>query len=123
MIEIKRLNHVQICIPSGKENEAREFYTKILGLREIPKPAELISNGGLWYVAGDIQLHIGVDNEINKSKGHPAFEVIGLENAREYLVKNKVEIKDEIQIPGQTRFSFFDPFNHRIELLEKGLIQ
>jgi catechol 2,3-dioxygenase-like lactoylglutathione lyase family enzyme len=119
MIEITRLNHIQICIPIGKENETREFYTKILGLREIPKPAELISSGGLWYRAGDIQFHIGVEDEINNSKRHPAFEVINLENARRHLVKNMITIKDEIQIPGQTRFSFFDPFNNRIELLQK----
>lgn len=119
MIEIKRLDHIQICIPPGKENEAREFYTKILGLREIPKPTGLIANGGLWYQAGDIQFHIGVDNEINKSKSHPAFEVINLDIARQHLAKNKVTIKDEIQIPGQTRFSFPDPFNNRIELLQK----
>ena len=49
MIDFKRLDHVQLCIPVGKENEARKFYTDIIGLVEIPKPKELIKNGGLWY--------------------------------------------------------------------------
>jgi catechol 2,3-dioxygenase-like lactoylglutathione lyase family enzyme len=40
MINFKRLNHIQICIPVGKEMEARRFYTDILGLEEIPKPKE-----------------------------------------------------------------------------------
>jgi catechol 2,3-dioxygenase-like lactoylglutathione lyase family enzyme len=117
MINFKRLNHIQICIPLGKEMEARRFYTDILGLVEIPKPKELISNGGLWYQVADIQFHIGTENEINKSKRHPAFEIENLTEAREILERNNVKIKEEIQIPGQERFSFFDPFGNRIELL------
>ena len=119
MIKIKRLDHIQICIPTGKENEAREFYTHIIGLEEIPKPAALKANGGLWYQAGDIQLHIGTENEINTSKRHPAFEVVDLAGARQQLEKHHVKIKEEIQVPGQTRFSFIDPFGNRIELLQK----
>lgn len=119
MINIKRLGHIQICIPTGKENEARKFYTGIIGLKEISKPQALIPNGGLWYQAGDIQLHIGTEQEINRSKRHPAFEITGLDKAKEYLINNGVKIKEETQIPGCKRFSFFDPFGNRIELLEK----
>lgn len=119
MIEVKRLDHIQICIPIGKEKEAREFYTNIIGLEEIPKPIELVSNGGLWYQAGNIQFHIGTENEINKSKRHPAFEVVDIDAAKQHLEKHRVKIKEEIQIPGQIRFSFIDPFDNRIELLQK----
>ncbi len=119
MIQFKRLDHIQICIPKGKENEARSFYTDIIGLTEIPKPEQLISNGGLWYQLADIQLHIGTENEINKSKRHPAFEVLDLEEAKSHLIQHGVIIKEEIQVPGQKRFSFIDPFNNRIELLQK----
>jgi catechol 2,3-dioxygenase-like lactoylglutathione lyase family enzyme len=119
MIDFKQLDHIQICIPSGKEDEARKFYTGIIGLTEIPKPSELIANGGLWYRVADIQLHIGTENEINKSKRHPAFEVGDLALVRKYLEECGVKIREEIQVLGQNRFSFFDPFGNRIELLEK----
>jgi len=119
MINFKRLDHVQICIPKGKENEARHFYTEIIGLTEIPKPESLINNGGLWYQVADIQFHIGTENEINKSKRHPAFEISNFEEARQYLTLQGVTVKDEIPIPGQKRFSFIDPFDNRIELLQK----
>ena len=118
MIQLKRLNHIQICIPTGKESEARQFYADIIGLTEIPKPYDLIKNGGLWFQAADIQLHIGTENEINKSKRHPAFEVIDIKTARLHLEKYGVKIKEEIQVPGQIRFSFIDPFENRIELLQ-----
>jgi catechol 2,3-dioxygenase-like lactoylglutathione lyase family enzyme len=120
MIHFTRLDHFQVCIPTGKEDEARKFYTGIIGLKEISKPHELRANGGLWYQIADIQFHIGTENEINRSKRHPAFEVSNLEEAKRHLIENGVAIKEEIQIPGLNRFSFFDPFGNRIELLEKA---
>lgn len=119
MIKFKRLDHIQICIPKGQEDKARNFYSGIIGLTEIPKPKQLIPNGGLWYQVADIQLHIGTEDELNKSKRHPAFEVANLEEARTHLIQHGVIVKEEIQISGQNRFSFFDPFKNRIELLQK----
>jgi len=119
IIHFKRLDHVQICIPNGQEDTAREFYTSLIGLTEIQKPHALQKNGGLWYQIADIQLHIGTEKETNKSKRHPAFEITNLDEVKKYLIKNGVVIKEEIQIPGCERFSFIDPFGNRIELLEK----
>jgi catechol 2,3-dioxygenase-like lactoylglutathione lyase family enzyme len=119
MIQFIRLDYIQICIPTGKESEARQFYTDIIGLTEIPKPKVLIPNGGLWYQLADIQLHIGIESEINKSRRHPALEVSNLNEARQYLENRGITIKEEIQIPGLNRFSFIDPFGNRIELLQK----
>ncbi|MFI5140556.1 MAG: VOC family protein [Sphingobacteriales bacterium] len=119
MISFKKLDHIQICIPTGKEDEARKFYTGIIGLKEIPKPKELITNGGLWFQLADIQFHIGTEDEANKSKPHPAFEVVHLEEAKHHLEMHGVKIKEEIQIPGCIRFSFIDPFGNRMELLQK----
>jgi catechol 2,3-dioxygenase-like lactoylglutathione lyase family enzyme len=118
MITIKKLDHIQICIPFGKEDEARKFYTDILNFKEIPKPKELLKNGGLWYEVNEIQFHIGCENELNNSKRHPAFEVENLKLTREYLIKHNVKIKEDDKIPNNERFSFFDPFNNRIEFLE-----
>lgn len=119
MIQFIRLDHIQICIPTGKEDEARQFYSGIIGLTEIPKPAALIPNGGLWYQIADTQLHIGTESETNKSKRHPAFQVADINGAKIHLENNGVAIREEIQIPGQIRFSFIDPFGNRIELLQK----
>jgi catechol 2,3-dioxygenase-like lactoylglutathione lyase family enzyme len=119
-MHIKRLDHVQLCIPFGEEEKAREFYTQVLGLEEIEKPEALKPSGGLWFKIADIQLHIGVEEGQTKSKRHPAFEVEGLEQIREHLRENRVKIKEEIPVPGLRRLSFFDPFENRIELLEKS---
>ncbi|ACJ33988.1 VOC family protein [Anoxybacillus flavithermus] len=119
-IIIKRLDHVQICIPIGAEDEARAFYTGVLGFTEIEKPETLKASGGFWYQVGDIELHIGVENrEGYRSKSHPAFEIENIEAVRRYLEEKGVVTKDEKVIPGVTRFSFLDPFHNRIEFLEK----
>lgn len=118
-IRVKRLDHVQLCIPTGEEARARDFYGSVLGFEEIEKPAALKANGGLWFQVADIQLHIGVEAQVAKSKHHPAFEVEALDEIRDYFRQQNVEVRDEIPAPGVRRFSFFDPFGNRIELLEK----
>lgn len=118
-VRIKRLDHVQICIPTGAEQQAREFYSQVIGLEEIEKPDALKPNGGLWFQIADIQLHIGVEDIQGKSKRHPAFEVEDLEGIKEHLIDNRVRVKDETPVPGIKRLSFFDPFDNRIELMER----
>ena len=118
-VQIKRLNHVQISIPPGDEEKAREFYGKLLGLEEIPKPEVLRPSGGLWYNVADIQLHIGVEEGQSPSKRHPAFEVENLKAIRAYLMEHDVRTKDEHSLPGIDRFSFLDPFGNRIEFMER----
>lgn len=119
-IQFKRFDHVQVSIPVGNEDRAREFYGGLLGLEEIEKPEVLRKNGGLWYSVADVQLHVGAEDVVAPSKRHPAFEVEEVNRVRAYLEQHGVRIKDEPDIPGVVhRFSFFDPFGNRIELLEK----
>lgn len=117
-IPFRRLDHVQICIPPGAEERARSFYGDILGLEEIEKPSAMKS-GGMWYKIADVELHIGVEERAVSTKRHPAFEVERLEEVRAYLLRRGVRTRHEQDLPGVTRFSLFDPFDNRIELLEK----
>jgi len=118
-INFKRLDHVQLCVPPGAEGQTREFYGILLGLAEIEKPEPLQGRGGLWFQIADIQLHIGVEADHSRSKRHPAFEVENIETVRKHLETNGVRTRDEIPLAGVRRFSFFDPFDNRIELLER----
>ena len=118
-INFKRLDHVQICIPPGAEDAARAFYGRLLGLREIEKPDVLKPSGGLWFEIADIQLHVGAEDVPAKSKRHPAFEVEQVEAVRRYLEANGVRTRDEPRLAAVRRFSFFDPFDNRIELIER----
>ena len=75
-MNVLRINHVQVAMPRGLEDEARRFYGDVLGLREIPKPPALAARGGAWFELGDAQLHLGVDPEFRPArKAHVAFDV------------------------------------------------
>lgn len=126
-IEFTRLDHIQICIPTGAEARAREFYCDILGLSEIDKPDALKSNalksnGGFWLqvdTTPPMEIHISVEDGVNKSKRQPAFEVNDIHAVRRYLESKHVKLKADTPIPNVTRFSLFDPWDNRIDLLQK----
>ena len=55
------LDHVQLAAPPGCEPAARRFFGELLGLVELERPAALRGRGGVWFAAGDHQLHVGVE--------------------------------------------------------------
>lgn len=118
MIDFIRADHIHICVPPERLEEARQFYTGVIGLKLIERPDKIFGNAGYWFDIGNIQLHIGVESSLPNSIRHTAFEVADVESARYLLQKNHIEILEEPQIPGRTRFAFIDPFGNRMELLQ-----
>ncbi len=72
---ITALDHIQLAMPAGREDEARQFFGRLLGMEEIVKPASLSSRGGAWFALPDgRQLHLGVEKPFRPNrKAHPAF--------------------------------------------------
>lgn len=121
-MRIERINHVQISVPRGSEDEVRRFYCGILGLEEVPKPESLRGRGGLWLTVGDQAIHFGTEDVADRaaSKRHVAFEVESLEEARRDLERAGVQILEGIPIPGYDRIEFRDPLGYRIELMQES---
>jgi GrpB-like predicted nucleotidyltransferase (UPF0157 family)/mannose-6-phosphate isomerase-like protein (cupin superfamily)/catechol 2,3-dioxygenase-like lactoylglutathione lyase family enzyme len=117
---ITGIHHVQITIPKGCEDEARHFYCQVLGLPEIPKPKSLIARGGFWLQAGDRQVHIGVEDEVERraSKAHVAYEVSNLDTYTDKLMAGGINAVEAPKIPGYKRIEFRDPFGSRLELIQ-----
>src|ERR1044071_9012666 len=120
-MRIERINHVQISIPFGSEDEVRRFYCGVLGLMEVPKPESLKGRGGLWLTVGDQAVHFGTEDVSDRapSKRHVAFEVEDLDAARRALQGAGVKILEGIPIPDYDRFEFRDPFGNRLELMQR----
>ena len=118
---IDAVHHVQISIPVGAEDKAREFYCGVLGFSEIPKPEAIRSRGGFWLELNGFQIHFGTEDGIDraKTKGHVAYLVSDLEGWREKLATAGCEPVDGIPIPNMNRFEFRDPFGNRVEFLQK----
>lgn len=119
-MKIVGVDHIQITIPVGTEAEGRAFYCEVLGLPEIPKPPALVANGGFWLQVGDRQVHVGVENDVDRTrtKAHLAYQVDDLAAWQKKLVTAGLAIKDQQPIDGRNRFEFRDPFGNRIEFLQ-----
>ena len=103
MIEVVGIDHVQLSMPPGGEDEARRFYVEILGLREVAKPPELAGRGGCWFVGGDAAIHLAPEAGFRPhAKAHPALVIRDLARAREALAAAGVAIEeDDSRAPGQ----------------------
>ena len=120
-MKILSIDHVQIAMPAGEEDQAREFYINLLGFSETPKPPELAKRGGTWFRSEHVQLHLGVETDFKPArKAHPAFLVDDL-NSLLANVQNAGYETDTSQPPldGYKRAHIFDPFGNRIELMER----
>lgn len=117
MINFKRADHIHICVPPERLEEARKFYTEVIGLKPDHRP-DVFSHPGYWFVIADIGFHIGVEPALPRSIRHTAFEVADVKATKQYLKEQGVEIDEEPVIPGRERFSFIDPFGNRMELLQ-----
>lgn len=114
------VHHVNISIPREAEEIARAFYCDLLGLCEIEKPDALKANGGFWLRLDNIDLHIGIQDGIDRHalKAHIAYEVDDLAAWREKLAQADIPTKDNTPIPDFDRFEIRDPFDNRIEFVQ-----
>ncbi len=113
--------HVQLAMPKGGEDRAREFYAGVLGLEEMPKPAALAARGGAWFSNGAIQLHLGVEAEFRPAqRAHPALLVQGIDDYIRRARAGNFRLVDDDPLPGYRRIFVYDPFGNRIELMEEA---
>jgi len=113
-----RLHHVQLAMPPGAEDRARTFYVGVLGMREIPKPPALAVNGGAWFRAGGVELHLGVQDDFRPArKAHPAVLVTDLDALATRLSAAGVDAPPGDDFPGHRRIYADDPFGNRLEFL------
>jgi catechol 2,3-dioxygenase-like lactoylglutathione lyase family enzyme len=118
-MSVRRIDHILIAMPAGREDEARAFYQGILGLAEKAKPPELIVRGGCWFENGPVIIHLGVDkNFIPARKAHPAFIVDDLRGLEIKLKQSGYTVTEDAPIVGYDRRHVEDPFGNRIELIE-----
>lgn len=116
---IKALDHVQLAMPAGREDEADAFYRDLLGFTVVPKPPLLAARGGRWYAIGDVQVHLGVDSDFRPArKAHPALAVDDLDGLAAALRRAGITLRWEDDQPGLHHCYVDDPFGNRIELLE-----
>jgi catechol 2,3-dioxygenase-like lactoylglutathione lyase family enzyme len=118
-VHIRRLDHVQLAMPAGHEDEARAFYQEILGIPEVAKPPHLAARDGCWFEHGDLKVHLGVEADFSPArKAHPAFIVDDLQNLVQRLRGAGHKVVADQPLEGYDRIYADDPFGNRIELMQ-----
>ena len=118
-MRVTGIDHVQLAMPAGQEDIAREFYARTLGIPEVPKPPELAKRGGAWFEDGAGQdpsrrrsgLSSGAQSASSADRARPRALVATLRSKGH-------EIVPADGVPGSYRVHVFDPFGNRIELME-----
>lgn len=114
------LDHVQIAAPPGCEGAAREFFSGLLGLSEVPKPDALRRRGGVWFALGTQALHVGVEEGFSPArKAHPGLRLESYEfdaACARLRAAGRAVTADDV-LPDDRRVYVDDPWGNRIELL------
>ena len=120
-MKILSIDHVQIAIPPGGEDRARAFYGGMLGLSEVDKPQAMAERKSIWFAAGSVNLHLGIETDFHAAKrAHPAFVVEGLDEILSSCERAGVYVKPDVSFNGFRRVHIFDPFGNRLELMQRA---
>ena len=117
---ISVLDHIQLAMPAGGEREARGFYSGLLGLNELEKPAPLAARGGAGFALPDgRQLRLGVEEPFRASrKAHPAFVAAALDRLTKEMDEAGSPVWWDDGLAPRRRFYGEDPLGNRLEFLE-----
>ena len=85
-----RLQHAAVTFPPGSEAALRGFYGDVLGLAEMPAPAEVAQHGWIWFATDDdgVELHLIPDDLAPDParRHHFCLQVGSLDEVRERLL-------------------------------------
>ena len=120
LVRILNFDHVQLAMPVRQEDYAVAFYEGILGLKRVKKPAHLEKRGGCWFENDNIKLHLGTQIDFKPSKkAHVALLTDNLQELTQILLDSGYPVIDDEPLEGYLRIYTKDPFDNRIELMEK----
>jgi catechol 2,3-dioxygenase-like lactoylglutathione lyase family enzyme len=116
-IRCESIDHCSVLITDLAN--ARAFYARVLGLKEIPKP-KTFDFVALWFDLGNGQtLHLLQKPQPDtRSPRHFALRIPDAKAAREHMRNHGVAIQETGPIPHCDRFFVHDPDGNRIELIQ-----
>jgi hypothetical protein len=113
------IHHVQLAAPPGTETELRSFWKELIGFNELEKPPALAKRGGCWFRRGDIEIHVGMEDDFRAArKAHPGLLVTALDVLADRLQAAGYPVSWDADFPGMRRFYTQDPFGNRLEFLD-----
>ncbi len=119
-VRIVGIDHVQLAMPRGREDDARAFCRDILGMEEIPKPANLAARGGRLVRRRRPSRFTSGWRTISARRRRPTPRYLSrnLDAFRSRLSEGGHAPHDDEPLPGYRRFYVADPFGNRLEFIE-----
>jgi catechol 2,3-dioxygenase-like lactoylglutathione lyase family enzyme len=117
-----RLHHVNVVVPPGATDRVVGFYADVLGLRQVPKPAEGVRQTGAWFDIGDTgaQVHISERDGERHPQAHFGLVVDDYDGTLDRVRAAGLPWEDQPPIFGGRRGFTRDPEGNRVELLERA---
>ena len=120
-MQVKQINHVSFTVRDLARS--REFYEGVLGLHTVERPN--IGIAGVWYGAGDGQIHLiqippgsavgAVPERLTPLANHCAFEIDDYEKFVSHLKQRGLQVMETNRELGQLFVQ--DPDGNVIELI------
>ncbi len=129
-LRVKGIDH--FLVVSSDLEKTRAFYCDLLGMEQLPRPD--FSFPGLWFEAGNTQVHVTLEGEDAGTAGqgeftgnypaqgqHLAFEIDDAAEAASHLKSLEIEIVDGpyLRPDGPLQFYIYDPDGYLIELFSR----
>ena len=113
---VTSIHHVSIVVTDLELS--RRFYTQVLGLREIPRPATF-DFVVVWYDLGGQHIHLVPRETADApSPRHFALQVEDAAAARAHFATFAVLTRETTPIPGSDRFFVNDPDGNLVEIIQ-----
>ena len=129
-IRVKGIDH--FLVVSRDLEKTRAFYCDLLGMEQLPRPD--FSFPGLWFEAGNTQVHVTLEGEDAGKAGqgkfagnypaqgqHLAFEIDDAASAVAHIESLGIEIVagPYLRPDGPLQFYIYDPDGYLIELFSR----
>jgi catechol 2,3-dioxygenase-like lactoylglutathione lyase family enzyme len=116
---VTRIHHVNVVVPPGGTDGVVGFYTKVLGLRQAPKPTEGVAQSGAWFDIDErTQVHVSERDGSSHPQSHFALVVDDFDDVLGRLREAGAAWEEQPDIFGGRRGFTRDPAGNRIEILE-----
>ncbi len=113
------LDHIAVDVKNLEE--ALQFYTGVLGLKERGTPDNVKAQGVLWlqWTDGTVFHLVQSEDMSQPILGHLAISVEDADAWREQIIATGTEIeRPKVQVYNANRFFFRDPSGNRIEFVQ-----
>jgi predicted enzyme related to lactoylglutathione lyase len=117
---VTRLQHANVVIPRGSTGTVAPFYSDVLGLARIDKPAALDARGAWFDVDGFAQVHLSERDGERHEDAHFALVVDDFDGVLRRIADSGAPWTEQEDVFGGRRGFTRDPAGNRIELLERS---